>query len=89
MVTYWKTNNSLYDKYGGRVIFQQVGPEPLDAYRKSLEEHENKGLFNIMQKEFEDGFWNCFRNDKMQNFYPEEEGARFIETPRWFQNENK
>ena len=35
------------------------------------------------------GFWNYFRNDKMHNFYPEEEGARFIETPWWLQNENK
>ena len=28
----WKINKALYKKYGGKVIFQQAGVEPLDAY---------------------------------------------------------
>jgi hypothetical protein len=34
----WKLNQALYRQYGGRIIFQQGGPEPLDAYRRFLEE---------------------------------------------------
>ena len=26
----WKINKALYEKYGGRVIFQQAGVEPLE-----------------------------------------------------------
>ncbi|HEY0943857.1 MAG TPA: hypothetical protein VGD81_01275, partial [Opitutaceae bacterium] len=36
----WKINKALYAQYGGRVIFQQAGPEPLDAYREFLKEQE-------------------------------------------------
>jgi hypothetical protein len=39
----WKINKALYAQYGGRVIFQQAGVEPLDAYRDFLKEQEKKG----------------------------------------------
>jgi hypothetical protein len=32
----WKINRAVYRQYGGRIIFQQGGPEPLDAYRECL-----------------------------------------------------
>ena len=32
----FKVNQSLYAEYGGRVLFQQAGPEPIDAYRDFL-----------------------------------------------------
>ena len=36
MIEQWKASQSLYKKYGGRVVFQQTGPEPLDAYHEYL-----------------------------------------------------
>jgi hypothetical protein len=31
MIRQWKLNREIYRQYGGRVIYQQLGPEPLDA----------------------------------------------------------
>ena len=31
MIRQWKLNRALYQQYGGRFIYQQLGPEPLDA----------------------------------------------------------
>jgi hypothetical protein len=38
-----KTERELHRKYGGRVIFQQAGPEALDARRRLFEEAEKTG----------------------------------------------
>ncbi|MFA7257648.1 MAG: hypothetical protein WC047_08755 [Kiritimatiellales bacterium] len=79
----WKINKTLYAKYGGRVIFQQAGVEPLDAYRDFLREQEKKGAFQIFDKQYEGGFWRYFTNDAMHSFYKKEDGAKFINTPWW------
>ena len=39
----WKTERELHRVYGGRVIFQQAGPEALDARRRLFEEAEKNG----------------------------------------------
>jgi hypothetical protein len=39
----WKTERELQRTYGGRVIFQQFGPEALDARRRLFEEAEKAG----------------------------------------------
>ncbi len=77
----WKINKSLYGQYGGRVIFQQGGPEPLDAYRDFLKEQENKGAFQILDKKYEDSFWRYYTNDAMHRFYSKDEGAKAMDTP--------
>jgi hypothetical protein len=79
----WKINKALYAKYGGRVIFQQAGVEPLDAYRDFLKEQEKNGAFQIIDKKCEASFWRYFTNDAMHTFYTKEEGAKFINTPWW------
>ncbi len=79
----WKINKSLYEKYGGRIIFQQAGPEPLDAYREFLKEQEKKGAFQIFNKEYEAAFWKYFVNDAMHTFYSKDEGAKLMKTPWW------
>lgn len=38
-----KTERELHRQYGGRVVFQQGGPEALDARRRLFEEAEKKG----------------------------------------------
>jgi len=79
----WKINRSLFGKYGGRVIFQQAGVEPLDAYRQFLKDQEKNGAFRIIDKKYEAGFWRYFINDSMHTFYPKDDGAKFLKTPWW------
>jgi hypothetical protein len=54
MIRQWKLNRALYRQYGGRIIFQQLGPEPLDAYRRYLEERQAAGDFVIKKPAFKD-----------------------------------
>jgi heat shock protein HslJ len=85
MIRHWKLNRALYRQYGGRIIFQQLGPEPLDAYRKYLEERQVAGDFTIHQKDFEDEFWRYFTSDSMHDFYEpgSEEETQAFRTPPW------
>ena len=70
----WKINRALYEQYGGRIIFQQGGPEPLDAYREILEEREERGDFAIRNEQLAEDFWSYYRNDALHSFY--EPGSR-------------
>jgi hypothetical protein len=53
VILQWKVNRALYRQYGGRIIFQQGGPEPLDAYREFLREKQARGAFTILDKDLE------------------------------------
>ncbi len=81
----WKTMRSLYRQYGGRIIFQQAGPEPLDALRRFLEHAEKQGDFRIADPALEAGFWRYFRNDAVHSFYPRGsvQEARAFDVPPW------
>lgn len=80
----WKVNKALYEKYGGRVIFQQAGPEPLDAYRKFLQEQEQKLAFRIDDEEASAAFWKYFKDDSMHVFLKDrEKAADAINRPWW------
>lgn len=85
LISQWKLNRALYQEYGGRIIFQQFGPEPLDAYRQYLQERQADGDFAIHEKAFEDKFWRYFTDDTMHSFYPSgsEEEAQALGTPPW------
>lgn len=85
MIRQWKMNRRFHEQYGGRIIFQQFGPEPLDAYRQYLEERRDASDLEIKNKDFEESFWRYFTNDSMHSFYepgsPEE--AQAFSTPPW------
>jgi hypothetical protein len=85
----WKINQALYRQYGGRIIYQQGGPEPLDAYRTFLQAQERQGAFKILNKAFEPKFWKYFVTDSMHSFYPKgsREEAQAFETPWWLPDE--
>jgi hypothetical protein len=85
----WKINKALYSKYGGRVIFQQAGVEPLDAYWEFLNEQERAGAFRILDKQYEPSFWKYFTDDGMHTFYSKGDGAKFINTPWWLMEESE
>lgn len=85
MIRQWKLNRALYQQYGGRIIYQQLGPEPLDAYRRFLEEREGAGDFTLHEPAFKDTFWGYFTDETRHTFYasgsPEEAAA--FKTPFW------
>lgn len=81
----WKINRALYQQYGGRILFQQGGPEPLDAYRAFLEERHRAGDFEISNLELADAFWRYYRTDALHSFYPPGsiEEVQAFKTPSW------
>jgi hypothetical protein len=57
----WKFNKALHKKYGGRIIFQQAGLEPLDAYRDWLRDEEKAGRFQLHDSKWKDAFWEYYK----------------------------
>lgn len=68
MILQWKVNRALFERYGGRIIYQQLGPEPLDAYRQYLEERQGAGDFSILNKSLEAAFWRYFTEETIHDF---------------------
>ena len=83
MIRQWKLNRALYQQYGGRVIYQQLGPEPLDAYRQYLEERQAAGDFTIIEPSFESHFWRYFNDDSIHDFFEPGTEGRAFEVPPW------
>jgi hypothetical protein len=81
----WKIDASLWRNYGGRIGYQQGGPEPLDAYRRFLEDARARGDFTIVDPALESAFWRYYTDDTRHSFYPRgsSEEARIFETPPW------
>jgi hypothetical protein len=84
----WKINQALYRQYGGRIIFQQGGPEPLDAYRRFLVEREARGDFAILSPAVETAFWRYYLTDSIHSFYRpgSAEEAKAFASPPWASN---
>ena len=82
-------NKALYQQYGGRIIFQQGGPEPLDAMRDFLKEQQQKGAFKILEKSFEAPFWEYFVTDSKHSFFKQgsEEEKQAFDIPWWLQKQ--
>jgi len=83
IIRQWKINRRLYGEYGGRVIYQQFGPEPLDAYRRFLEERQRAGDFAIVEKSFEAPFWRYFTDDTRQTFFEPGSESSAFKVPPW------
>jgi len=87
MIRHWKINKALYEEYGGRIIYQQLGPEPLDAYRTFLKQRQREGAFSIHDKSLEAGFWRYFTDESIHDFMKpgSEDEARAFSVPPWQQ----
>lgn len=85
MILHWKLNRALYQQYGGRIAGQQLGPEPLDAYREFLEEQRAEGAFAIMRPDFEREFWRYFTDDSLHSFQEPQSGVQGgpFDSPPW------
>jgi hypothetical protein len=85
MILQWKVNRLLHQEFGGRIIYQQGGPEPLDAYRRLLESAQKRGDLTITGESIEQQFWQYFRDDTRHDFYgagsPQE--AQAFSKPPW------
>ena len=79
----WKINQSLFTKFGGRVIPRDNGPEPIDAYKAFLEGEEKRGKFKIHDAGSREGFWKYFSVARPQMVSDPAEAARLINTPPW------
>ena len=85
----WKVKKELYKQYKGRVIFQQAGPEPLDAFRLFFEEQQSKGKFKFYNKDAEDLFWDYFRNVKHTFCKDPNEAEQLVNTPLWLKEKEE
>jgi len=85
LIRQWKINKSLYETYGGRMIYQQLGPEPLDAYRHYLEERHAAGDFSIADPSMAGSFWRYFTVDSIHDFMVSggADEAHAFATPPW------
>lgn len=80
-VRVWKLNQALYREYGGRIIFQQAGWEPIDAYRKLLDQYATKKAFVIHDPALRAAVYSYFDHKFV---YADETKARFyFEKPYW------
>jgi hypothetical protein len=82
----WKINQALYQQYKGRVIFQQAGIEPLDAYRQFLEEQQSKDKFRFLNKDAENLFWDYYKSDKHTFIKDPNEIESAMTTPWWLKD---
>ena len=84
-ILHWKIHRALYRQYGGRIVYQQGGPEPLDAVRRFLEHHQARGDFAIVDPALRASFWRYYRDDTLHSFYPRgsREEAQAFNVPPW------
>jgi len=84
MVRQFKYNQALYQTYGGRVIFQQAGIEPIDAYARVLDDWRKQKAYEILDERFKDVFSSYEAYLKMgHNFLPMDENKKYFDKPFW------
>ncbi|MCZ6482474.1 MAG: hypothetical protein O6757_04435 [Alphaproteobacteria bacterium] len=80
----WNVNKALYEKYGGRVIFQQAGYEPVDAYRALIGEVQERNAVEILDPSFPAPFADMIEYlDIPHQYMPKDEADRYFSKPWW------
>jgi hypothetical protein len=84
-IVHWKIHRAMHRQYGGRIAYQQGGPEPLDAVRRFLEQRQARGDFAIADPALRASFWRYYRDDTLHSFYPRgsREEAQAFNVPPW------
>ena len=68
----WKVSKSLYETFGGDVVFQQSNPlTPVGAYKDLFEQYRSQGEFVIYDPVFKAAFWESVRM-RYSNVLPQE-----------------
>ncbi len=80
----WNVNKALYEKYGGRVIFQQAGYEPVDAYRALIGEVQERNAVEILDPSFPAPFADMIKYlDIPHQYMPKMEADKYFSKPWW------
>jgi len=87
IIRQWKINKALYEQYGGRIVYQQLGPEPLDAYRTFLDKRQQAGDLQIGDPQMAVAFWRYFTDESIHDFMEpgSEDEARAFSVAPWEQ----
>ncbi len=81
----WKVDQALYREFGGRIVFQQAGWEPIDAYRRLLDQYAARKAFVVHDPAYRDAVYSYFQH---QFVYADEAKAKFyFEKPYWERTE--
>jgi len=85
IVRQWKVNQTLYAQYGGRIAYQQFGPEPLDALQAFLRQRQAEGAFSIHDPQLAKGFWRYFTDESRHDFMASGglDAAQAFKLPPW------
>ncbi len=86
-VSAWKTNKALFEHYGGRVIFQQAGIEPIDAYKNLLSDMKIKGKLQVLNPVYKDVLTEFERYLAMGHNTLSESGEHYFNRPYWQTND--
>lgn len=82
----WKFQKHLYDRYGGgRILWQQAGVESFDACRTWLEDNERRGEFRITDRKLRSTFyeyWTTMNHGAFLTDDKERIRSEFLE-PEW------
>ena len=90
MVASWKFNQGLYRKYGGRVVFQQAGLEPLDASKAFMDELKTSGVYTIIDPAYQDLFTETDEYfTKHHEFVDQAEADEYFSSPWWLKQDTK
>lgn len=73
-VKQWKVNQALFREFGGRIIFQQAGWEPIDAYRALLDRYKAEKKFVVRDPTLHEAVYRYFRHNFV---YADERKAKF------------
>ena len=80
-VQQWKLNQALYREFGGRIIFQQAGWEPIDAYHALLDSYRKEKKFVVHDATLQEAVYRYFKHNFV---YADEKKAKFyFEKPYW------
>ena len=84
MVRRWTVDQALYQRFGGRVVFQQAGVEPVDAWLALIEESLDSGLLEILDPDYRDLFAELREYaDNHGDVLEDEEVAEIFSQPWW------
>jgi len=85
-VARWKMNKALFLHYGGRVIFQQAGVEPIDAFSDFYNDIKTKGELKIIKKSYQDLFVRFENYLAQKHRYISDDQSQHLLTPYWQTN---
>ena len=85
LVQNWKVQRSLYQRYGGRVLYSSLGFNiAIDAMKRFLQEEEKRGAFEIFDPDMRAAFWRDVADETWADGVATGRSAdEFFATPPW------